>query len=89
MEKHIHKYVRIKIGKNKRIEFKCSIPACPHHLRYELIEGRESICNRCGGPFIMTKTSMQLSKPHCDDCTNTKKTKLNKIRELMDAMEIK
>jgi hypothetical protein len=81
---HIHKYIRIKIGKTKRIEYKCAIPGCVHHIREELIDGRQSLCNRCSKPFFMDKKNMKLAKPHCDECTmSNKQSKINKIAELV------
>lgn len=72
MEKHIHKYVRIKVGKNKRIEYKCAIPGCVHKVREEYAVGRESLCNRCGNVFYLNKENMRLAKPHCPYCTKNK-----------------
>lgn len=87
-EKHIHKYVRIKLGKNKRIEFKCALPTCVHHIKPELAVGRLSQCNRCGVPFILTKVALTRAKPHCDACTIGRDTKLDTIEELLNAGEI-
>jgi len=68
MERHTHKYIRIKIGKNKRIEFKCALPGCVHHIKPELAEGRMSICNICSREFCLTSDAMKLAKPHCITC---------------------
>ena len=74
-----HRYVRIKIGKNKRILFKCSLPTCPHTLIPEKLEGRESLCNKCGKPFIITKSNVKQAKPNCG-CGNVK---LKSIEEFL------
>jgi len=64
-----HKYIRVLIGKTGNIYYKCAIVGCPHYLKKELVEGRWSICHRCGQPLEMTKRALTLKKPHCEDCT--------------------
>lgn len=86
MEKHIHKYVRIKIGENKRIEMKCSIPGCVHHIAPELAIGRESICTSCGDVFILTQYNIRKhTNPKCIRCKNTSKFKqLKQLEEILE-----
>lgn len=87
MEKHTHKYVRVKIGKNKRILFKCAIEGCVHTCRPELLVGRKSICNRCGDEFVITKELSELAKPHCFDCTKSNRVdEINKIADKLVAI---
>ncbi len=90
MSTHIgpHKYVRIKIGKNKRVVFKCSILGCVHTCRDELIIGRKSICNSCGNEMFMTKLNTKLAKPHCDDCTKHKNKNVDIIGNLIEEMDL-
>lgn len=64
-EKHIHKYVRVKVGVKKREYYKCSLEGCTHKIFPELAVSRESICNYCANSFFMTKESITLLKPHC------------------------
>lgn len=80
----IHKYIRVKVGKNKRTIFRCSFEGCVHKVLYEeLVIGRKSICNRCDEEYIITKATTRLAKMHCDKCTiSPKQEKLNKIKEL-------
>lgn len=87
MEKHTHQYVRIKIGKNKRIEFKCSVDGCVHHIRPELAIGRNSICYRCGNTFVLDKANMQLARPHCDVCTDS--PKVNEVKTIAQILTSK
>ena len=90
MASHVgpHKYIRVKVGKNKRVFVKCDIPGCPHYLKHEVLAlGRMSICNRCGDEMILTKLNMQLAKPHCDACTKSKKEGVSKIAELLERMQ--
>ena len=80
MEKHTHKYQRIKIGKNKRVEFKCAIPGCVHHIIPELVLGRPSICWNCGDEFIITKYNIKAhAKPKCLKCQKGKENITNLI----------
>ncbi len=90
MEKHTHQYIRIKLGKDKRAHMKCAVRGCPHNLRPELAVGRFSICNRCFNEFVLTKANMQLAKPHCDECTDSKKVKtVNTLANILEEMENK
>ncbi|HEY4698981.1 MAG TPA: hypothetical protein VIH27_01220 [Nitrososphaerales archaeon] len=84
MTKHIHRYVRIKIGRNQRIEYKCSIPGCTHHVREELAIGRESLCYRCGNVFFLDKENMKLTRPRCINCKqSSNQTIIDKLAELV------
>jgi len=69
---HVHKYVRKVIGKNKAYRvFACALPDCNHYIAEELVEGKNSICWRCGDVCVMRKDKNGnfLRKPHCKDCT--------------------
>lgn len=81
--KHHHKYIRVTLGKNY-IVFKCSLPDCPHYIRYELAEGKICICNRCNKQMLLTRESMKLKKPHCTDCVQRKKgDTINAVRSVL------
>lgn len=83
MTKHTHKYERIRLGKNKRVEFKCVIPGCVHHIAPELVVGRLSICFECGDEFVMTKYNVKKhAKPRCINCI-AGGNKIKKILELI------
>lgn len=65
MNKHVHKYLRVRLGKDKKfIVFRCVLTDCPHFIRREFIIGKRTICWRCGAEFVMTAKTQQL-KPHC------------------------
>lgn len=70
---HLHRYKRVKYGKNGRLVFKCMSPGCTHFKDVVLCEGALVECNRCGSPFVMDKVSLSLAKPHCKECTKSKK----------------
>ena len=70
--KHVHRYSRSTLGRNKWPIFKCSLPDCSHYISAELIDGKFSICHRCGERFVITKALAVLAKPHCSKCTNRK-----------------
>jgi hypothetical protein len=82
MTKHIHKYHRIRLGKNRRIEYKCAIPGCVHHIVPELALGRESICWTCGEAFFLDKLALQLAKPHHRECGKKNNNRI-KILEMI------
>lgn len=70
-----HKYIKKKIGdKSKPYKlWKCAIPGCTHYIKYELGEGRFTICWRCGATCTLDKLTMELTRPHCKSCTRGKK----------------
>lgn len=87
MDKHIHKYIRVKIGNH--IEYKCALAGCPHHLRIELVVGRFSLCNECGNKFTMTKYSIRRAKPKCENCIQHKeKESVDKLADLFTGEEV-
>lgn len=73
--KHLHKYKRKMLGGNGYTVYACIEPACSHYVRIELVENKLCACNRCGNAMIMTKKAMTLAKPHCEDCTKSRKDK--------------
>jgi len=83
---HLHKYKRVTLGKNDYTVLKCQVPACTHYIRKDLAENALCACNRCGEPMILTKTALQLARPHCEDCTKKKyQTELDSLSELFDS----
>ena len=77
--KHIHKYIRKNLTRDPNKPaynvYACTLPSCMHHLRVEVCEGKVSICNVCNEPFVMTKATLTLQKPHCIDCTKEPRNK--------------
>ena len=70
---HIHKYERQRLGKS--IIYKCALPGCPHYVHKLLAVGKISICWYCEVPFVMTKKSAGLKKPHCGKCAGAPNAK--------------
>lgn len=68
MTKHIHQLERRKLGKS--IIYKCILPDCGTFYQKALVEGKKSLCSRCGFPFIITKKTLKNcpAKPHCEQC---------------------
>jgi len=67
---HIHKYQRVKWGKNKTIVWRCMLPNCQHYLHSDFIVGKVSICHGCGSQYVITLEKSHRAKPKCDDCLN-------------------
>lgn len=68
-KKHIHRFFRVK-GKYTYI-FKCAFPDCVFSLnpgQFELLLGRESLCNECDNKLIMTEDSLEENYPKCIKC---------------------
>lgn len=84
MSEHIHKYKRKNLGgyiyekgkaakRKKYLVYACTISGCTHYVPSYLAEGKISICNTCAEAFVMTKKTMKLALPHCEDCTKKEK----------------
>ena len=86
--KHIHRYQRGKLGNNGYIIYKCNLPTCNHYISKDLVSGKLCLCNRCGDEMIMDREAMTLAKPHCKDCTISKKPKLGKLKNVIEELGI-
>jgi len=100
--KHLHKYRLKDLARKKDtppyMVYVCIKQDCSHHVRIDLVDGKEAECNRCGEPFIMKLVKLKhgdriIHRPHCVECTKTpdrvkeKKEKVsNSIDELMDSI---
>lgn len=73
MAKHIHRFQRRTIGKDKDyIVYACVLPSCFTYYPEDMIVGKESLCNRCKeNVFVIKKNSSSKipHKPHCKECT--------------------
>lgn len=95
MPNHIHLYKRIDlVPKWKQIKdpdkhqpylvFICQKPACNHHVPINRALGKLCECNRCHNPMILDKETVNLAKPHCQDCIVRKvKPDVDKLSELI------
>lgn len=63
---HVHK-LKLHTYKNGTRSFFC-IDDCDYTITRELALGKMTICHRCGQPFQMNQYSLNLAKPHCEDC---------------------
>ena len=73
MTNHIHKYKKVKIGRNKDyVVWQCQLN-CSHYQRQEFLPGKITICWRCGKEFELTKALIK-AKPTCRGCIQTKNT---------------
>jgi hypothetical protein len=79
MAKHIHKYRRMRVGKQRDYPiYRCFKPGCPHYISEDHIINRESICWRCDKPFFITLKLKGL-KPICQDCKDGKKSEAKAV----------
>lgn len=88
--KHVHKYKKVDIGRKNGpkdhkhfVVFKCILADCTHYIEWRLAEGKFCICNRCGNLMVLTKAAMNLTLPHCPECTKRKK----ELPDLTDVLE--
>lgn len=87
--KHIHKYIKTKLGKNKDwLVYRCILPNCSHYIRPELLPGKMAICFRCEDKFIVTsemvRKGKEMLKLHCIDCTKSRKGKKREIKKVAE-----
>lgn len=76
---HVHTYRRIL----KRPEYyRCVHPDCTHYMHRMYLPGKRTLCNKCQQPFILDWRALQLSKPHCDNCTKKRKKGINVVETL-------
>lgn len=66
---HIHKFRRKTYKTTGSHIYFCTLPDCYFKTEPDILIGKQSICNRCGNPFILNSYSIRTVKPHCDDCT--------------------
>lgn len=67
IEKHIHRYHKVKIEL-----WACSFASCNHHMprhMESLLPGKLSRCNKCNDTFILNKRNMKNNKPLCNKCS--------------------
>jgi len=81
---HIHRYRRITLGKNYKV-FRCVKSGCSHYIPVTLVENAVCECNRCGDLMTMTKVAMTLARPHCPQCTKSKKAEsISEIEKFLE-----
>lgn len=97
-----HKYKLRDLARKKDtppyLVYVCTKQDCSHHIRIDLVDGKEAECNRCEEPFIMKLAKLKhgdriVVRPHCDDCTKTplrfkekKEAVKNTIDDLMNSI---
>jgi hypothetical protein len=97
-QKHIHKYRRVNIGRNRDyLVMQCSLPNCNHYVPMANKEsiptliGKIAICNKCNDPFELTRESLRKAKPVCAFCVGgtSKEEKLEKASKFFADLEKK
>ena len=72
---HIHKYKKIKLGKDRSyLVYKCIKPGCSHYI--PLVQALNAICecSKCGNLMVIGKAQLYgsggraMTNPHCVDC---------------------
>lgn len=82
---HVHTFKRMRKGL-----FKCNDPYCTYTAQPALINGKASKCNTCGREIILTPELLQLARPKCIDCRDTKESRMTrKAREIMENLGVK
>ncbi len=78
-----HKYQQVKWGSKGTVVWRCVLRDCTHYLHPEFIEGKQSICWKCGQSFIITKVESQRTKPKCGSCVGRTDSVMELINSLM------
>jgi hypothetical protein len=84
---HVHKYLRIEWGKKKTPVMRCVLPNCTHYVHMEMVLGRQSICWKCGAPFVIDRLAVTRKKPKCYTCVNRKDQTLVDLDELLGGLD--
>lgn len=74
-KRHIHKYARVN-NAYMRV-WRCMLPDCSHYLPNHqefLLEGKYTMCWKCGNTCIMNPAQMDMDKPLCDECLGVPET---------------
>lgn len=66
---HIHTYARLN---KKKGTYQCVDPHCYRVLPRVRLIGKASLCNQCHQEFTLTHRDLQLAKPKCLNCSDTK-----------------
>lgn len=87
VKNHIHKYFRVRDGKNGSIIWRCA--DCTHFVRNSLIHFRDSRCWSCNGKFQMAAPAIYRKKPKCPLCRGVKppEVKVSDIERLDNLLE--
>ena len=64
--RHLHTYERIR---DRPDYYRCIDPHCRHYIHKSLLLGKAAHCKYCGEEYTLTKYSLKLKVPHCDNCT--------------------
>lgn len=86
MKKHIHKYHRNFIGKDKKYKiYECTLPGCTHYLDAKLIKGKMCLCHKCESPMVVGKKQLKMAYVRCENCIEKKnKDKINNLEEFLN-----
>ena len=86
---HIHTYVR-RTGSDKlpwvESTFKCADPHCTQIELALNLEGKASMCSKCGlNEILLDHKLLKLARPRCSECS--KSTKDKKVTEVKSKLE--
>lgn len=71
--KHIHQYKRVRIMRDGKFYlYRCAHKDCSHREDKKFLEGKASLCNKCGAEFKLTFEDLRRAFPTCLNCANTK-----------------
>lgn len=71
--KHTHTYIRWKKRGNPPIMWwRCADVECTHIIEQSQIQGKESLCNNCGGVLLLDWKMFQRARPLCLMCQDSK-----------------
>ena len=68
-KRHTHKYYKANVA--EQTVWACALPMCNHYMpahMANLVNGKFSVCWKCGETFTLNPSNMKMDKPECDDC---------------------
>jgi hypothetical protein len=82
-----HKVTRVNIGRRQDYPiYKCTLSGCNHNVIPELLLGRETLCNECEIPFVVTYKDLVV-KPKCPTCKKKEEVDLGEVEEVIERLK--
>src|SRR5947207_914367 len=87
--KHVHTFVRWRDNQWKRDLYRCFDKHCHYFVERSFLEGKASLCTKCGSEFTLSKEDLKRAKPMCVNCSNTREAKqIRAARRLVSTANI-
>ena len=86
---HLHKYRKVKMGKNKDyLVYSCQDPGCSHYISPTLLVGKIARCYLCNEAFVIDREQIRKGqlKLRCNACKKGTKHDSAKVDDFMERL---